>query len=86
MLLHFAHLQPAAVHLQHLRGHVDAEGQRLDDEVLHEYACVGTYDEIADKLAARYGGLVSNVEFSIPVTGERDAETLRGMIARLRAA
>ncbi len=58
----------------------------IDDEVLHEYACVGTYDEIADKLAARYGGLVSNVEFSIPVTGERDAETLRGMIARLRAA
>lgn len=58
----------------------------ISDQVLHEYACVGTYDEIADIIARRYGGLVSNVEFSIPVRSERDADLLRGMIARLRAA
>lgn len=58
----------------------------ISDAVLNEYACVATYDRIADVLAQRYGGLVSNVEFSIPVRGEADAEILRGMIARLRAA
>ena len=58
----------------------------ISDEVLNEYACVGTYDEIAEVVARRYGGLVSNVEFSIPVRNEQDASALRGMIARLRAA
>ena len=60
--------------------------QYISDEVLNLYACVGTYDEIADILARRYGGLVSNVEFSIPVRNDEDASILRGMIARLRQA
>lgn len=59
---------------------------RIDDEVLHRYACVGTYDVIADIVAERYAGIVSNVEFSIPVESEADAATLAGMLARLRAA
>jgi alkanesulfonate monooxygenase SsuD/methylene tetrahydromethanopterin reductase-like flavin-dependent oxidoreductase (luciferase family) len=58
----------------------------ISDAVLREFACVGTYDEIADLLARRYGGLVTHVEFSIPVRGDEDAEMLRGMLARLRAA
>ncbi len=60
--------------------------QRIDDGVLERYAVVGTYDEIAHKLARRYGGLVTNVEFSIPVDNEADAGTLRDMLAVLRAA
>ncbi len=58
----------------------------IDDEVLGLYACVGTWDEIADVLATRYRGLVTNVEFSIPVASEADAGRLRGMLAALRAA
>lgn len=58
----------------------------IDDEVLHTYACVGTYDQIGDILAERYGGIVTNVEFSIPVNNDADAERLGGLIARLRAA
>ena len=60
--------------------------QYISDEVLNIYACVGTYDKIADLLATRYGGLVSNVEFSIPVRTDEDAQILRGMITRLRQA
>ena len=60
--------------------------QRITDEVLDLYATVGTWDEIADKLAERYGGLVTNVEFSIPVRNDEDAAVLKGMVARLRAA
>ena len=39
---------------------------RISDEVLDMYATVGTYDEIGRKLVGRYGGLVTDVEFSIP--------------------
>ena len=60
--------------------------QYITDEVLNIYACVGTYDKIADLLATRYGGLVSNVEFSIPVRNDEDAQILRGMLTRLRQA
>ena len=35
-------------------------------------------------LKARYGKLVTNVEFSIPVTNEHDRERLKGMLQTLR--
>lgn len=59
---------------------------RIDDDVLNRYACVGTWDEIGDVVAARYGGIVTNVEFSIAVGSDADAERLRAMLGRLRAA
>lgn len=59
--------------------------ERISDEVLHRYAVVGLYEDIADKLVARYGGLVTNAEFSIPVNTAADRERLGGMLATLRA-
>lgn len=56
----------------------------ITDDVLERYAVVGLYDEIAGKLKARYGRLVSNVEFSIPVNTERERELLREMLQELR--
>ena len=55
----------------------------ITDEILNQYAVVGMYDEIAEKLKQRYEGLVTNVEFSIPVNNENDAETLKAMLACL---
>ena len=60
--------------------------QYISDDVLNLYACVGSHAEIAGKLASRYGGLVTNVEFSIPVERAEDAALLHGMLATLRAA
>jgi alkanesulfonate monooxygenase SsuD/methylene tetrahydromethanopterin reductase-like flavin-dependent oxidoreductase (luciferase family) len=60
--------------------------QHITDDVLNLYATVGTYDVIADKLAERYGELVTHAEFSIPVNSDADAQILRGMVARLRQA
>ncbi len=59
--------------------------QRISDEVLHRYAVVGLYDDIAGKLVERYGGLVTNAEFSIPISDPGDRERLSGMLAALRA-
>jgi probable F420-dependent oxidoreductase len=55
----------------------------ISDEVLNTYAVVGTWDEIADKLDARYGRIVTHAEFSIPVASEADQRILRGMVERL---
>ena len=55
---------------------------RISDEVLHTYAVVGTYDEIGRKLVARYRGLVTDVEFSIPAGTASERGILRELVER----
>jgi len=57
---------------------------RISDSVLETYAVVGTYDDITEKLLARYGGLVDRVEFGIPANTPKDKEILSGIINDLR--
>ena len=59
---------------------------RISDEVLHTYATIGTYDEIGTKLVARYGGICSDVEFSIPCSTPEEKATMRGLIEEVRRA
>jgi probable F420-dependent oxidoreductase len=56
----------------------------VDDEMLDRYAVIGTYDEIAGKLRARYGGLATALEFAIPLADARDEATLQALIGSLR--
>jgi probable F420-dependent oxidoreductase len=56
----------------------------ISDEMLETYVVIGTYDEIAAKLRARYAGLATHVEFAIPVAGEADRANLRDLIVSLR--
>lgn len=58
----------------------------ISDEVLDTFAVVGTFDEIGDKLKARYGHVATNVEFSIPVADEHDEQSLRQLIGDIRGA
>jgi probable F420-dependent oxidoreductase len=57
----------------------------VDDEMLHTIATIGTHDEIADRLRARYLGRCHRIEFSIPVRNPTDADTLRSILAAVRA-
>lgn len=57
---------------------------RISDDVLHTYATVGTYDEIGTKLVQRYGGIVSDIEFSIPCTTPAEKATMRDLIEQVR--
>jgi probable F420-dependent oxidoreductase len=59
---------------------------RISDDVLHTYATVGTYDVIGKRLAERYGGLVTDVEFSIPCATPAERERMHALIRELRAA
>jgi probable F420-dependent oxidoreductase len=58
--------------------------RHISDDVLHTYAVVGTYDEIADRLAARYGDIVSSLEFSIPIASNNDQHRLSAIARRLQ--
>ncbi len=57
----------------------------IDDDVLHTYAVVGTYDEIGDLLKARFGKLVTHLEFSIPIDTNSDKTKLRSLLTKLRS-
>ena len=59
---------------------------RISDDVLHTYAVVGTYDEIGKRLIERYGGLITDVEFSIPASSEAERATLRDVVRDLQRA
>lgn len=57
----------------------------IPDDVLDTFAIVAPHAELVAKLRARYAGLATTLEFSIPVTGEAEAATLADMVASLQA-
>ncbi|MGC2413579.1 MAG: TIGR03617 family F420-dependent LLM class oxidoreductase [Stellaceae bacterium] len=72
-----------------LQGHARAQRWAempglVGDEMLDAYAVIGTYDEIAAKLRARYAPLATSLEFAIPLSGAGDEARLRGLIDSLR--
>ena len=58
----------------------------IDDEVLHKFVTIGTYDTIAQKLLDRFGGLITDCEFSIAVKTEKDKEILRALAGEIQGA
>lgn len=59
--------------------------QLISDEVLHTFATIGTYDEIAKKLLGRFAGCVTDCEFSIAVNGDADKERLRELARTIQS-
>ncbi len=58
--------------------------EEITDEMLEEFAVIGTYDEIVDKIKERWGWVVNRVGFTMPVRGPADEERLRAMIRALQ--
>jgi hypothetical protein len=58
----------------------------IDDRTLHQFVCIGTYDEIGARLIERYGRVVTDIEFSIAVQTEQDRETLQSLAALIQQA
>jgi probable F420-dependent oxidoreductase len=57
--------------------------QLIDDDVLDQFVIVGTYDTVVDQLVERYGGVVTDIEFSIAVASASDRELLREMVTTI---
>ncbi len=58
----------------------------ITDEMLEEFATIGTYDEIIGKIKARSAGMIDRVTFQIPTNNPDDEERLKSMIKELQAA
>jgi probable F420-dependent oxidoreductase len=60
------------------RSEFDAMTALIPDEVLHLFAAIGTYGEIAERIATRFGGLVDTV--SIPFPPDAAPEDIRAVV------
>jgi hypothetical protein len=60
--------------------------QHIDDDVLNTFVTIGTYDTISQKLLDRFGGLITDCEFSIAVKNEADTEVLRKLARDIQSA
>jgi probable F420-dependent oxidoreductase len=58
----------------------------ISDEILDQFAVIGTYDRIGPALIERFGPVVTDAEFSIPVRNDEERATLKGLVKELQAA
>lgn len=72
------------LHRLSLEGKWDIMPDEITDEMLEEFAVIGTHDDIIPRIKARFGGIVDRIGFSIPVRTPEDAERLKHMIQELR--
>ncbi|MEC9345183.1 MAG: TIGR03617 family F420-dependent LLM class oxidoreductase [Pseudomonadota bacterium] len=59
--------------------------KRISDEVLDQFAVIGTHAEIGGKLLERFRHVVTDVEFSVAVNSEADRETLRDLARTIQS-
>ena len=59
--------------------------QHINDDVLHTFVTITTYDTIGRKLCDRYGGVVTNCEFSIAVKNDADRERLHQLASDIQS-
>ncbi|CAN5519182.1 LLM class F420-dependent oxidoreductase [soil metagenome] len=59
--------------------------QHIDDDVLHTFVTISTYDQIATKLTDRFGKVVTHCEFSIAVKTDADKERLRDLARAIQS-
>jgi probable F420-dependent oxidoreductase len=64
------------------RGEWGEIGAIVDEAMLREFACVGTPEQVAAQLRARYGDIAERITFSAPY--EVDTETWAALYAALR--
>ena len=58
---------------------------KITDDMLQEFAVIGTYDEIIPMIKERSAGLIDRTSFTLPVHSPEDEERLKDMIKQLQA-
>jgi len=59
---------------------------KITDDMLDQFAIIGTYDEIVKKIKEKCAGVIDRVTFAIPTRTPEDEERLKAMIKQLKAA
>ena len=60
-------------------------GTKITDDMLEEFAVIGTYDEIVPKIKEKCAGMIDRTNFAIPVNSPEDEERPKHMITELQA-
>jgi len=58
----------------------------ITDEMLEEFAVIGTYDKLVPKLKARYEGVVTTLDFGFGVRTSEQAEALAELVQDIKRA
>ncbi|HSP55263.1 MAG TPA: TIGR03617 family F420-dependent LLM class oxidoreductase [Dehalococcoidia bacterium] len=61
-------------------------GALITDEMLEEFAIIGTYDQIVPKIKQRYQGLVTTLDFGFGVRTPDQAEALADLVHEIKRA
>ena len=70
------------LHRLSLEGKWEEMANEITDEILDEFAVVGTYDELVPKIKERYAGLVSTLGF--PIRGIEDQGRLDWIVQEIK--
>src|SRR3990172_6169950 len=69
-----------------LEGKWQEMATRITDDMLDQFAIIGTYDQIVKKMKEKGAGVIDRGNFTIPTRSPEDEERLREMIKQLQAA
>lgn len=59
-------------------------GKVFTDEMLEEFAIIGTYDQIVPKIKERYGGVVTTLDFGFGIRGPESQEALNHIVKEIK--
>ncbi len=72
------------LHRLSIEGRWTEMGDLITDEMLNEFAIVGTYDEVVSKIRERYFDVVTTLDFGFAIQTPEQAERLRWMVQELK--
>jgi probable F420-dependent oxidoreductase len=67
-----------------MEGNWPAMAQAITDEMLEEFAIIGTYDELVPKIKERYAGVVTTLDFGFGVRSTEESEQLAHLVQELK--
>ncbi len=66
-------------------GQWDEMPAKITDEIVETFATIGTYDQIVDRVKAKFGSFATQMGFTLPVEKPGDEKRLMDKIAELQA-
>jgi probable F420-dependent oxidoreductase len=74
------------LHAYSIEGKWGEMGKLITDEMLSEFAVIGTYEEVAPQLKERWGGIASTLFLGLAPGMRSDERLVRGLLETLREA
>jgi probable F420-dependent oxidoreductase len=76
----------AELNAMSLQGKWQDMATRLTDDMLQEFAIIGTHDELVQKIKEKAAGLIDRITFALPTRNAEEEERVKSMIKELQAA